>query len=165
MEAISFMPLYEVTLFGVKFSQTMIASLSGTVFFLIFLFVYALMKKKNPRNGLTNLVDMGIESITGFFQELGGHVPLKLIKIVVFIFIYILWCNLVGLIGDLFVLAAPSLHYYFRPVSTDVFFNMVLAFLAVTGSVIYGFQANGFHYIEKYVGYKGLGIVKKVTGI
>lgn len=110
-------------------------------------------------------MDVGIESITKFFQELGENIPLKVIKIVVFVFIYILWCNLVGLIGDLFVLSAPGLHSYFRPVSTDVFFNMVLAFAAVAGAMIYGFKKNGFRYIQKYVGYKGLGIVHKVTGV
>lgn len=110
-------------------------------------------------------MDSGIEGILWFFQETAPEIPLKIIKIVVFVFVYVLWCNLVGLIGDLFVLVAPGLHPVFRPVSTDVFFNMTLAFMAVAGSMIYGFRKNGFHYIEKYIGYKWLGIVHKVTWV
>jgi F0F1-type ATP synthase membrane subunit a len=123
------------------------------------------MKKKNPHNKFTNLVDIGIESIMSFFQELGGNVPLKVIKFVVFVFIYILRCNVVGLIGDLFVLVIPGSHFYFRPASTDVFFNMTMAFVCIVWSIVYGFQNNGVRYIEKYIGYKGLGIVPKVTSI
>ncbi|PJA49052.1 MAG: hypothetical protein CO170_00695 [candidate division SR1 bacterium CG_4_9_14_3_um_filter_40_9] len=165
MEAVSFMPLYEVKIFGIYFSQTMLASMVGTALFLIFVLIYSLLKKKNSHNKFTNLVDTGIEGILKFFQDIGPEIPLKVIKIVVFVFIYILWCNLVGLIGDLFVLAAPSLHFYFRPVSTDVFFNMTIALACVVASIVFGFQKSGFHYIQKYIGYKGLGIVHKVTGV
>jgi F-type H+-transporting ATPase subunit a len=31
--------------------------------------------------------------------------------------------------------------------------------MCVIGSIIYGFRVNGFHYIEKYIPYKGMGIV------
>lgn len=127
--------------------------------------IYSLLKRKNRHNGFVNLVDMGIESILTFFQDIGPEIPLKIIKVIVTIFIYILWCNLFGLIGDLFVLAAPSLHFYFRPVSTDVFFNTTIALVCVFTTIVYGFKKNGGHYIEKYIGYKGLGIVHKVTGI
>lgn len=165
VEAVSFMPLYEVNILGIHFSQTILASLVWTVLFLVFVLIYSLLKKRNPHNKFANLVDTWIEGILQFFQDIGPEIPLKVIKLVVFIFIYIFWCNLVWLVWDMFVLAAPNLHFYFRPVSTDVFFNMTIALVCVVASVVYGFRTSGFHYIEKYIGYKWLGIVHKVTWI
>jgi F-type H+-transporting ATPase subunit a len=164
MEAIKFLPEY-IHLWWLQLSQTIIASLIGTIFFALFTLIYTLLRRNNPHNKFTNLVDVGIEEITLFFQELGGNVPLRIVKFIVFIFFYILWCNIIGLLGDMFVLVIPGSHFYFRPVSTDVFFNMTIAFVCVVWSIIYGFQNNWSHYIEKYIGYKGLGIVPKVTGI
>lgn len=78
---------------------------------------------------------------------------------VLFVFFYILWINLVGLFGDFFVLVIPAWHDYFRPVSTDLYFNMMLAGICVVASMVFGFYKHGFHYIEKYIPYKGMGIV------
>ena len=164
MEAISFLPNY-IHIAGTSVSQTLLASLCGTAVFLWMVGIYSHLKKKNPHKKFVNLVDMGLEGIMQFFHELGGDIPFHIIKLVVFVFTYIFWSNIFGLLGDLFVLVIPSLHSYFRPVSTDVFFNMILAVVCVVGSIVYGFRLHGSHYIEKYVGYKGLGIVEKVTGI
>ena len=84
---------------------------------------------------------------------------------VLFVFFYILWINLVGLFGDFFVLVIPARHAYFRPVSTDLYFNLLLAGICVVGSVLFGFYKHGFHYIEKYIPYKGMGIVKGTSVI
>lgn len=43
-------------------------------------------------------------------------------------------------------------------------FNLVLAAACVIGSIIYGFSSHGWHYLEHYFPYKGVGIVPKVTG-
>ncbi len=165
MEAISFLPHY-IDIWWLQISQTLIASLIGTAIFIIFILIYALLKKAKPHNGFVNLIDMGIEWIMKFFQDIGWHdIPFSLIKIVVFIFLYILWSNIWGLMGDLFVLVTPSLEGWFRPVSTDLFFNLTLAIVCVVGSIAFGFQRNGRHYIEKYVWYKWIGIVPKVNSI
>ena len=89
----------------------------------------------------------------------------KLVGFIVFIFFYILRSNLVGLIGDLVVLVVPTLHHYFRPVSTDLFFNMVIAWFCVVGTFVYGFQRNGFSYIKKYIPYTWFGIVPQVDSV
>ncbi len=94
MEAIGFLPTY-VHIGSIQISQTLIASMIGTVLFVVFVLIYLVLKKKNPHNMFTNLVESGIEGIMGFFEELGGNVPLKIIKFIVFIFVYILWCNIV----------------------------------------------------------------------
>jgi len=164
MEAINFLPEY-VHIWSLSVSQTLIASSIGTILFLVFAFLYHFLKKKNPHNKFVNLIDTWLEWIMQFFSELGGNISYKIIKIVVFVFVYILRCNVFGLIWDLFVLVIPHSHFYFRPVSTDIFFNFTLAGMCVIGSVIYWFQRHGWHYIEKYFGYKWLGIVKKVDWI
>jgi len=113
-----------------------------------------------------NLVDMWVEWIMKFFQDIGGeNIPFSLIKIVVFLFLYILRSNIRWLIGDLFVLVTPSFEGFFRPVSTDLFFNLTLAIVCVVGSIVFGFKKNGVHYIEKYIGYKWIGIVPKVNSV
>lgn len=164
MEAISFLPEY--VHFGTfAVSQTLIASSIGTLLFVVFSFLYSFLKKKNPHNKFVNLIDTWLEWIMQFFSELGWNMSYKVVKIVVFVFVYVLRCNLFGLLGDLFVLVIPHSHFYFRPVSTDIFFNLTLAWICVIWSVIYGFQRHWHHYIEKYIWYKGLGIVQKVTWI
>ncbi|MEI6773574.1 MAG: hypothetical protein WCL18_01815 [bacterium] len=40
-----------------------------------------------------------------------------------------------------------------------------MAVVCVVGSIVFGFKRNGIHYIEKYIGYKGIGIVPKVNSI
>lgn len=108
---------------------------------------------------------MGVESMMTFFYEVWGDIPFQVIKIVVFVFFYILWTNFIGLLWDITVLAIPSLHEYFRPASTDVTFNIILAATMVIVSIGYGFYKNGAHYIEKYIPFRGIGIVPKVDSI
>jgi hypothetical protein len=69
MEAISFLPEY-IHIWGLQISQTLIASMIGTMIFVIFSLTYFLLKRKNPHNGFTNLIDMGIEGIMKFFQDI-----------------------------------------------------------------------------------------------
>ncbi|MCK9466933.1 MAG: F0F1 ATP synthase subunit A [Candidatus Absconditabacterales bacterium] len=165
MDAISFLPEYVDIIGPFAISQTLIASTIGTILFIIFSLTYFFFKKKNPHNKFVNLVDTGLEGIMDFFADLGEDLSYGVIKIVTFIFVYILWCNVFGLIGDLFVLVIPNSHSYFRPVSTDIFFNLTLAGIAVVASIIYGFKVHGFKYVEKYFGYRGLGLVPKVNSV
>lgn len=164
MESISFLPLYS-EIFWVQISQTLFASIISTVLFLLFTGIYLLVRKWRPKAIFVGLIDYGIEGITKFFMDMAGHISSKVIIWIVFLFIYILRNNLRGLVGDLVVLAAPQVHYYFRPVSTDIFFNLTLAGMAIIGSMIYGFSVHKFHYITKYIWYKGMGIVPKVTWV
>lgn len=164
MEAISFLPEY-IQIGPFNISQTLIASVIGTVFFIVFSVLYYLLKRRNPHNKFVNLVDMGLEGIMKFFADLWWGMPYSVIKIVVFVFVYILWCNVFGLIWDLFVLVIPHSHAYFRPVSTDLFFNITLAWICVIATIVYWFKHSGLHYIEKYIAYKWLGIVPKVNSI
>ena len=68
-----------------------------------------------------------------------------------------------GLIGDMIVLVRPAAHHIFRPVTTDILFNGMLAIIAVVGSVVYGFALHGTHHIAKYFPLNGMGIVSTIT--
>ena len=61
------------------------------------------------------------------------------------------------------VLVRPSAHHIFRPVTTDILFNGMLAIIAVVGSIAYGFALHGTHHIAKYFPLNGMGIVPTVT--
>lgn len=127
MEAISFMPQY-AHIGPITISQTLIASLLGTGVFLVLTMIYVSLKKTNDQNFFVLMVDSLIENIYEFYKGIAGEdMNSKLVGFIVFIFFYILRSNLIGLIGDLVVLVIPTLHHYFRPVSTDLFFNMVIA--------------------------------------
>ena len=165
MDSITFLPEYVNIIWPFAISQTLIASTIGTILFIIFCLTYFFLKKKNPHNKFVNLVDTWLEWIMNFFADLWGELSYDVIKIVTFMFVYILWCNVFGLIWDLFVLVIPGTHSYFRPVSTDIFFNMTLAGIAIVLSIIYGFRVHWFKYVEKYFGYKWLGLVPKVNNI
>lgn len=140
-------------------TQTLITSIVSTLLFVLFVFIYKFLKKRNPKNKFVNIVEMIVEWVTKFFEEAGEWLPNYAKVYVLFLFFYILWNNLFGLIGDLFSVVIPSLHHYFRPVATDVTFNAILAVFWVVGAIVYGFANNWIHFIERYLPYKGIGIV------
>jgi len=158
MEPISFLPHY-ISFGHLQLSQTLITSLFSSVLFLLFILLYQLIKHFKPYNTFTWSIDLLIEEMTEFFMWVSGWLSYKVVGIIVFVFFYILWINLVWLLGDWFVLVIPSLHDYFRPVATDLTFNLLLAGFFVVGSIVFWFYHHGLHYIEKYIPYKGMWIV------
>ena len=140
------------------FSQTLLTSLLSLVFFVIFVAIYNKLKSKNEANGFVAIVDMLIEIMDSFFGSVSDKIPTSVKAYILFLFVYILWNNLFWLILDVFSTVVPTLHHNFRPVSTDIYFNAMLAVFGVVRSIIYGFKNNGFHFIEKYLPIKGFGI-------
>jgi|GEM_PF-548827 len=103
------------------------------------------------------------EQIYSFLAQIGGHgVTPKALMFTSTLFIYILRHNIFGLLGDMIVLVWPAGHHRFRPVTTDIIFNAILAVGVIIGSFVYGFSQHGFHFIEKYFPLKGMGLVDKV---
>lgn len=147
-------------------SQSLLTSLAGSILFVVFLGVYHLVKKFFPQNTFIHAVDSIIEYMIWFFDEVAGWmVGRNLLNIVLFVFVYILWSNLVGLFWDWFAMVWPSLHHVFRPVASDLTFNLFMAVCCVFGAVGYGFYLHGFHFIEKFIPYKWMGIVDKVDSV
>ncbi len=164
METASFFPHY--LYFGnLQIAQTLITSIAGTILFVIFVLVYRAFKTRNINNLYVQGVDTMWEWLFTFFQGIDPHLSRKVIMLVVFLFTYILRSNLLGLLGDMFALVLPWLHQYFRPVTSDVYFNGALALLCVGGSLAFGFRHNGLHFIEKYIPWKWFGIIPKVNSI
>lgn len=164
MESVSFFPHY-LTFGNLHIAQTLLTSLAGTILFVIFVLTYRILKA----NGSTGLFVQWVEALRewlfDFFQGIDTHLSPKVIMLVVFLFTYILRSNLFGLLGDMFAYVIPWLHHYFRPVTSDVYFNGALALLCVLGSLAFGFKRNGLHFIEKYIPWRGFGIIPKVDSI
>ncbi len=151
-------------LFGLQISQSLIAALIGTVTFALFAFIYYYKKHNSPHTYFVQIVDTIYEKVFEFFSEIGGkNVSPTWITFSVTIFVYILWNNIIWLFGDMIVLVWPAAHHYFRPATTDISFNAILAVSAVIGSLIYWFYKHWFHFIQKYIPTNGMGIVPKVT--
>lgn len=164
MEPISFLPHY-IHLAWFDFSQTLITSIFSTILFIVFVLLYRFIKSSFPNSDFVHMVEDFIESMTEFFMGVSWGLSYTVITNVMFVFFYILRINLIWLFWDFFVLVIPQLHSYFRPVSTDLYFNLVLASVCVIMSIIFWFYKHGFHYIEKYIPYKGMWIVKGTSVI
>lgn len=153
-----------VHILWVDISQSLIASFIGTLTFAIFTIIYYHQKHTNPHTHFVQIVDTLYEKIYEFLGEIGWKsVSPTGITFSVGVFLYILWNNLIGLFGDMIVLVWPDAHHYFRPVTTDIMFNAILAVAAVVWALIYGFSKHWFHFIKKYIPIHWMGIVPKVT--
>lgn len=157
------MPHY-VTLGHVVVSQTLVAWVLGTLFFWLFVGLYRFWKKKYPYGKFVQAINFIYESIYNFFEQIwwGGLWP-DALMFSCMIFMYVLRNNLFWLFGDMIVLVWPTGHHYFRPSTTDISFNALLAIAAVMGSIFYGFYKHWFHFIGKYFPHNGMWIVPKVT--
>jgi len=154
-----------VQIWPMKLYQTVITSIIWTVLFFIFVLIYKFLKKRNPKNTFVLMVESFIEGIYKFFDDLAGDLPESAKSYVLFLFFYILWNNLVGVFGDLFAYVVPALHHIFRPVTSDVFFNLILAVIGVAWAMLYGFQKHKGEFIKKYVPYHWLGLVERPKSI
>ena len=73
------------------------------------------------------IIDSIIETMDNFFGSVSKKIPSIVKLYVLFLFVYILWNNLFGLFLDIFATVVPFIHHTFRPVSTDIYFNAILA--------------------------------------
>lgn len=156
------MPHY-VQIGHIMLSQSLIAGLIGTGIFSILILIYIVLKRTNHHCYFVQIVEYIYENIYAFLDEIGwGSVGKYALLFTSTIFLYVCWNNIIGLIGDMIVLVRPVGHHVFRPVTTDIYFNGILAVMAVVGSMVYWFYTNGFHFIAKYLPYNGMGIVERV---
>lgn len=147
-----------IEIFWFHFSQTLLASWLSLVVFLLFVYIYNFLKKRNEANFFVAMIDMLIETMDDFFGSVSDKIPTSVKTYILFLFIYILWNNLFGLVLDMFSTVVPALEETFRPVSTDIYFNAMLAVFGVLWSIVYGFKNNGFHFLERYIPLKWVGI-------
>ncbi len=165
MQKIWLLPHY-VDFGAIDVSQTLIASAIGTALFVLLGVSYRLVSFYNQKSIFVGTVDMAVEGIMTYLKDVwGSHVWWGAVVFTTGIFFYVLWMNIVWLLWDMIVLAVPQWHDYFRPAGSDVMFNAVLATVWVVWAIVYWFIVKGFHHIEHYIPYKGIGIVPKVTSV
>lgn len=149
---------------SISLFQSIIAWLLGTGIFVIFILIYFWVKKKNPYSKFAQGVDVIVEWVYGMLEEVGWeHVGRKALVFTTTLFLFIMWHNIFGLIGDMVVLVWPAAHHVFRPLTTDIISNATLAVIAIVASLSYGFAINGFWFIQKYLPINGMWIVKEVN--
>jgi F0F1-type ATP synthase membrane subunit a len=137
------------------------------ILFVVFVLIYQFLKKRNPYNRFVLFIDMTIEGILNFFKDLAGGIPKYAQLYIIFLFVYILWNNWIGVLIDMFAneKVVPFLHHWLRPVSSDIYFNAILAVVGVLWALWYGFKTHGFKFVEKYIPIKGMGMVQEVKGV
>lgn len=146
-------------------SQTLLTALITTWLFVIVVLLYNLFKKNKSENIFTFLIDSWLEMLQDFIDETWWHIPWYAKKIALFLFVYIFRNNLLWVFGDMFAYVVPTIHHYFRPATTDVFFNAIMAMLSVFGALVYWIHHGWIKYLEKYFPIHWLWIVKKVDSI
>ena len=153
-----------VDVLGLKLSQTLITSFIWLALFLLFVFLNRFLKRYNPNNGFVIFVELFIENVINFFKDLAGGIPKYAQVYIIFLFVYIFWNNLIWVFWDMFANenVIPQLHHIFRPVSSDIYFNAILAIVGVVWALWYWFRKNRIHFIEKYFPVKGMWIVEEV---
>ncbi len=151
------------TIWSASVSQSLIAAILGNLIFFVLIRIYRQQKGKGQPTFYTQSIEYVYEKIYEFLSNIGWEATnSKVITFTTTIFFYVLRANLFGLIWDMVVLVWPAAHAWFRPVTTDVLFNAVLATMVIVGMFGYGFAQHGFHFINKYLPINGMGIVKKV---
>lgn len=165
MNTIWLLPHY--VMFGSReISQTLIASVVGTILFVILTACYLISKKVRPDNSFVHIIDMFIEFVMSYLWGVWwSHVWPWAIIFTTTVFFYVFWINIVWLFGDMVILAVPAWHDYFRPAGSDIMFNLVLALMWVLWSIWYGFYSKWYKHIQHYIPYKGIGIVPQVHSI
>lgn len=164
MEWLGMFPHFVLESWWLHMSQTLLTSFLGSFLFLLLALSYHFFKKYSPRLWFVLLIDSAIGGYIEFVDDIAPEISPRAKIIPVLIFFYILWNNILGVIIDMFS-GVPFIHHYFRPVTTDILFNLVLAIIGVVGALIYGTMQWGWHFWEKYFPVHGIGIVPKVQSV
>lgn len=153
-------------LWNINLSQTLITAFVTSVLFFLLIIIYNIVAKKNPTNWFVLACDMYLESIASFIENVWwNHFPKYWKTIAIFLFTYIFWNNILWVVWDMFALVVPSIHHYFRPATTDITFNAILAVLWVCWALYYWLSHWWLKFVEKYIPIRWLWIVPKVNSI
>jgi len=148
-----------ISIFWLDISQTLLTSFVSLIFFVVFILIYNNKKKKNETWFFVAVIDMLIETMDKFFGSVSDKIPTSAKTYILFLFIYILWNNVFWLFLDIFSSVVPFLDEKFRPVSTDIYFNAILAIFGVLWSLVYWIQNHGLRFFERYFPLNGVWIV------
>lgn len=146
-----------------QLSQTLITSVIWLSLFVLFVICYNISSKKN--GNFAYFVDMVVEWIIDFIDKNWWNIPNYAKVYIMFLFVYIAWNNIIWVVWDLFAGVYPDFHHIFRPTSTDVMFNFILAVVGVVSAIVYWFKKHWLSFLWKYIPIKWVWIVDKVTWI
>lgn len=148
---------------SISVSQTLSATVLASLSFFVIIFFYHRHKKKSKNSYFRQLIEYFYEKVYEFLANIWWpSTNSKALTLTTTLFFYVLWNNLFGLIWDMIVLVRPFAHHWFRPSTTDMFFNATMAVATIIAMFAYGFVMNGPWFIKKYFPINGMGIVEKV---
>ncbi|MDD5222489.1 MAG: F0F1 ATP synthase subunit A [bacterium] len=134
------------------FTNTMITAWIS-IAFLLFLFITATRKIRLIPKGLQNFVEFFIESAQNFIDDTAGkEYGRKFFPVCVTLFLFVLlnaWFSLVPGFETIKLNHMPLL----RNANTDINTPMMLAVVSFCFVEYWGFRANGFHYLKKFVNF------------
>lgn len=148
---------------NISISQSLSAAVLGNLLFFVVIFVYYNHKKKWKNSFFRQCVEYFYEMVYEFLANIWWHATnSKVLTFTTTLFFFVLWNNLFWLMGDMIVLVWPAAHHRFRPATTDMFFNGIMAVATIFGMFIYGFAMNWPWFIKKYLPVTGMWLVEKV---
>ena len=129
--------------------------------FLLFIGV-ALFYRASISNTSPRLKAIGIDLISRldiFFSELLGSVWIarKFLWLVAGFFVFIFTANIFGLLLDMINIVVPSMHYYLRPINSDLNTTLIMAATVIlvaqaTAVAFKGFWKHYGHYLANFSG-------------
>src|SRR3954464_1176816 len=104
-----------------------------------FLFVVGMQKKALVPGRLQSMAELGYEFVAGMVRDNVGDAGKKYFPFVLTLFVFILFCNLLGLVP-----------YAFTPTS-HIIVTFAMAFTVFLGVTIIGFAKHGLHFVTFFV--------------
>lgn len=144
-------------------SQSLVASLIGNIVFFGLVWLFVSQKRQWKLTYFRQIIELWYENIYEFLAQIWWHgTTPKALTYTTTLFIYVLRHNVFGLLVDMIVLVWPWWHHWFRPVTTDIVYNLVLGVSVIIWTFVYWFSQHGTHFISKYFPHKWMGMVGKV---
>jgi len=104
-----------------------------------FLFVVGMQKKALVPGRLQSMAELGYEFVAGMVRDNVGDAGKKYFPFVLTLFVFILFCNLLGLVP-----------YAFTPTS-HIIVTFAMAFVVFLGVTVIGFVRHGAHFLSLFV--------------
>jgi F-type H+-transporting ATPase subunit a len=151
-------PIFNIGTFSV--TNTYINSVLTVVLFVIAAFIIKRSVKDVPK-GIQNLVEMVIETLLGYFDQVTGDrkKSMKFLPLIGTLFFFILISNWIGILPGIGSIGVTKMLHgelefipIFRPANTDLNLTLAMAVTGVVASHIIGVGVIGFwRYLNKFI--------------
>jgi F-type H+-transporting ATPase subunit a len=106
---------------------------------IILLFVYGTRSRSLIPGRIQSLAEMGYEFVANTVKDSAGHDGMKFLPLVFSLFMFVLFCNLIGLVPGAFT------------VTSHLIVTAALAALVIFTVIIYGIYKHGAHFFGLFV--------------